>query len=256
MLAFIDESGSIHPNDSNPVSVLLAVCMAEQTHRGISRQLYSRSKAIFGTETLRELKGTELLNRRTLTRIAEKKELVESVFEMIQNLDITIFAIVIPRPNRPLDLPKGYLPKPHRFLFQRINALAESMNQEAVLVYDGNGMNILGMNMASCVSNYIFRVAEPNNILRRIVDTPLFVDSKVTPGIQITDLAASVVRQYEQNTLLINAPKSDFYLAAISRYYRIIKTKTVDNLLSDNHQPLHGFYRMSETQLYQQTPDE
>lgn len=255
MLAFIDESGSIHPNDSNPVSVLLAVCMAEQIHRGISRQLYSRSRAILGIETLRELKGTELLNRRTLTRIAEKKELVESVFEMIQSLDITIFSIVIPRPNRPLDLPNGYLPKPHRFLFQRINALAERMNQEAILVYDGNGMNILGMNMASCVSNYIFRVAEPNNILRRIVDTPLFVDSKVTPGIQIADLAASVVRQYETN-LLGDFSQSDFYVSAIGRYYRIVKAKTVDNLMSDSHQPLHGFYRMSEIQLYQQTQDE
>jgi len=250
MLAFIDESGSIHPKDSNPISVLFAVCMPERVHRGVSRQLYSIEKLILGNETMRELKAADLLNRRTFTRIKQKRELIERVFSVLDSLEITTFAIIVPRPTRPLNLPKDYLPKPHTFLLQRINALAEKTNQEAVLVYDGNGMNVQGTNMASSVSNYIFRVAEFNNVLRRVVDTPLFVDSKVTPGIQLADLAASVVRQYEQNSLINGIPRGDAYLSVIERYYQIVHGKTMDDLLNDKGNPLYGFYKMQEAQLY------
>ena len=187
---------------------------------------------------MRELKAADLINRRTFTRIEQKRELVERVFRVINNLEITTFAIIVPRPTRPLNLPKDHLPKPHTYLLQRINALAEKTNQEAVLVYDGSGMNVQGMNMASSISNYIFRVAEFHNILRRVVDTPLFVDSKVTPGIQLADLAASVVRQYEQSNLIDGLPQGDAYLSAIERYYQIAHGKTMDDLQNDKGTPL------------------
>ncbi len=145
---------------------------------------------------------------------------------------------------------------PHKFLLQRINALAEEVKQEAVLVYDGNGMNVQGLNMSTCISDYIFKVAEYNNILRRIVDTALFVDSRVTPGIQLADLAASVVRQYEQNKLYESAPPGDDFLSAIERYYKIIQAKTSDDLENDYGQRLYGFYRMREEQLYAATDEE
>lgn len=250
MLAFIDESGSIHPKDSNPISVLFAVCMPERIHRVVSRQLYSIEKVILGNEMVKELKAADLINRRTFTRIEQKRKLVERIFILMSSLEITSFAIIVPRPTRPLNLPKDHLPKPHAFLLQRINALAERNNQEAVLIYDGNGMNIQGMNMASSISNYIFRVAEFNNMLRRIVDTPLFVDSKVTPGIQLADLAASVVRQYEEFCLNNRPLKGDAYFAAIESYYQIARSKTVDDLKNDIGKPLYGFYRMQEAQLY------
>lgn len=253
MLAFIDESGSIHYHDSNPISVLLAVCMAERVHRGMSRQLYSSERMILGKERLRELKAVELINRRTFRRVSHKRELVESVFNLMSHLEIVVFAIIVPRPSQPLDLPEGHLPKPHRFLFQRINALADNMSQEAVLIYDGNGMNIQGRNISRCVSSYIFKVAEYNNILRRIVDTPLFVDSCVTPGIQIADLAASVVRQYEQNGLGNKIVEGDDYLSAINRYYHVVKGMTRDDLRDDFQRSLYGFYKVPEAQLYQRS---
>ncbi len=251
MLAFIDESGSINPKDPNPISVLLTVCMPERVHRELSRQLYTIERVILGSESPKELKAVELINRRTFNKIPAKRELVEKVFELIGNLEITIFAIVVPRPRQPLNLPDGYLPSPQRFLFQRINALAEKMSQEAILVYDGNGMNIQGMEMAACVSNYIFRVAEPHNLLLRVVDTPLFVDSRVTPGIQIADFAASAIRQYEQNKLRDGIPAGNTYFSAIERYYQIIKSKTTDELRNEFQQPMYGIYRMSERLLYQ-----
>lgn len=230
MLAFIDESGSINPNDPNPVSTLLALCMSERAHRGVSRQLYGVKRTVLGREDAHELKGVELITERTFRRIPEKRELVEATFDLLTRLDVTIFAIVIPRPTKPLNTPRGHLPGPHKYLIQRINALAEEMKQEAILVYDGNGMDVQGWNMSACITDYIFKAAEYNNILRRIVDTALFVDSRVTPSIQIADLAASVVRQYEQHGLSRGIPLGNAYLSAINRFYTVVKGKTRNDL--------------------------
>ncbi len=251
MLAFIDESGTIHPNDPSPVSALLAVCMAERTHRGVSRQIHSAKRTALGRDDAYELKAGELIKEKTFRRVLEKKELVETIFDLLSRLDITIFAIIVPRPTRPLNIPPGHLPAPHRYLLQRVNALAEEMKQEAILVYDGKGMNVQGWNMSACISHYIFKVAEYNNILRRIVDTALFVDSQVTPGIQLADLAASVVRQYEQHGLFMGVPPGNPYLSALNRFYSTIKEKTRNDLQSDYGHQLYGFYKCREEQLYQ-----
>lgn len=50
-------------------------------------------------------------------------------------------------------------------------------------------MNVQGIALSSCINRYLFRVVEYNDILCRVADTPLFVDSRITPGIQIADLA-------------------------------------------------------------------
>lgn len=251
MLVFIDESGSIHPNDPSPVSTLLALCMPERVHRGASRQLYTIKKTVLGRDNDYELKATELINERTFRRIAEKKEIVEAVFDLLSKLDITVFTVIVPRPSKTINSQSGHLPAPHKFLLQRVNALADELKQEAILVYDGKGMNIQGMNMSSCITDYIFKVAEYNNTLRRIVDTALFVDSRVTPGIQLADLAASVVRQYEQHELFKGVPRGNPYLSAINRLYGTIRAKTRNDLLSDNGHPLYGFYKFREEQLYE-----
>jgi hypothetical protein len=252
MLAFIDESGCVHPNDPSSVSVLLAVCMDEKNHRDVSRQLYRLQKGILGAGDWPELKATDILNRRTFQRKPQKWQLVENVFGLICDLQITMFAIVVPRPQQPLNSPEGHLPAPHRFLLQRINALAERIDHEAILVYDGNGMNVQGIALSSCINRYLFRVAEYNEILCRVVDTPLFVDSRITPGIQIADLAVSVVRQYEQNGLSVRMPPGDLYAYAIARLYRYVKTKTRDDLCDDRGNSLYGFYKMRREQLYRE----
>lgn len=249
MLAFIDESGCIHPNDPNPVSVLLAVCMEEKHHRDASRSLYGVQKGILETEDFPELKATRLINQRTFRRHRKKWQLVEGLFGLIRDLEIVVFAIVVPRPERPLSLPDGHLPTPHRFLLQRVNALAEELDHYAILVYDGQGRNIQGIEMSSCISKYVFRVAEYNKILSRIVDTPLFVDSGITPGVQIADACASVVRQYEEKRIGQFIKPGDLYAFAISRFYRCVRAKTRDDLTDDYGKKLYGIYKMRRESL-------
>ena len=80
------------------------------------------------------------------------------------------------------------------------------------------------------------------------MDAPYFVDSKITAGIQIADLMASVVRQFEENALFRGVPDGDPYLSAIGRFYRIIEGLSIDFETDEGR--LFGFYRMPERAHY------
>jgi len=88
-----------------------------------------------------------------------------------------------------------------------------------------------------------------------IVDTPYFVDSKFTAGIQIADMVASAVRQYEENKLFLEVPRGDPYLHSIQRYYEIAKSRTVDLYTVDGFKR-HGFHRMPERLHYRPEMEE
>ncbi len=109
MLIFIDESGHPHPNDRTTRPVLAAVCFPESESRNISRQLFSIKRSLLGDERAgKELKANEILNSRTFNRRSELRELVAEIFDQIQNLDVTIFAVVMEKPqNEGLDLARG-----------------------------------------------------------------------------------------------------------------------------------------------------
>ena len=248
MLAFIDESGQPHPNDPNAFSTLAALCMAEADHRELSRQLFGAKRALLGRDTPYELKAVEVLNERTFLRQPDKWELAEQCFELFNRVDLTSFAIVMPRPSRQPDIEPDRLPHQHIFLLQRINALARERGEQAVLIYDGQGMNIQGRNLSACISNYIFRVAMPNEQMGHILDTAFFVDSRLTPGIQIADLAAGALRLREQHRL---DDADGAFNSAIRRFAGVVVRSTRSDLVHDDGTPLHGIMRLREGWHYE-----
>ncbi len=159
MLAFIDESGQPHPNDPNAYSTLVALCMHEADHPELSRRLFGAKKALLGRHTPYELKALEVLNARTFVRQQETKwALAERCFALFEPIEFTAFAIVMQRPAREPKIRPDWLPHQHIFLLQRGNALARERSEQAILIYDGQGMNVQGRNLSACISNYVFRV--------------------------------------------------------------------------------------------------
>ena len=248
MLAFIDESGQPHPNDPNAYSTLVALCMHQADHRELSRQLFGAKRALLGRDAPYDLKAVEVLNERTFLRQPDKWELAEQCFELFSRVALTAFAIVMPRPSRPPDIELDRLPHQHIFLLQRINALARERREQAVLIYDGQGMNIQGRNLSACISNYIFRVAMPNEQMGHILDTAFFVDSRVTPGIQVADLAAGALRLREQHRL---EGANGAFNSAIRRFAGVVARSTRSDLVHDDGIPLHGIMRLREGWHYE-----
>ena len=252
MLAFIDESGHPHPNDTAVRPVLAAVCFSQRDSRSIGRELYRVKRICLGSERAGlELKAHNLLTRGTFQRRPELRELVEGVFDLLRNLPVAIFAVTMERPANAIPRAEIQLPRQYRYLLQRIHTLLLDEPSVSVVLIDGDGSQYGGLSRK--LEGYLHRHREGQSLVN-IVDVPYFVDSRFTVGIQLADVVAGVVRQYETAELFRNPPP-DAYLASIERYYRIMREKTKDLVDPTGRYTWHGFHRMAE-RLHYFAPEE
>lgn len=242
MLVYVDESGTPYPKDASTWSVLAGVCVDEdETHRRLSRSIYAVKRRLLGEERSfrTELKANDHLRRTVIEKSALYRELIESVFSVIDNLDLAIFAVAMPRPERKPVIDPLHLPPQYRFLLQRVDALMDQSHVngdrypgKAIMLFDGeSAANRSGL--AARLSRFLFLSAEGQRF-QRVLDTPLFVDSRVTPGIQVADLVAGCIRHClvegvcnSSNGNLTPAAlrTGDVFLSALARYYRVIRAK-------------------------------
>lgn len=248
MLAFLDESGIPHPNDESSRPVIVSICINEEDVRGVSAHLYSLKRRL-GTPDA-ELKGSKYITPRVFRNRPNEWELAESFFDLCRSLPFTLFAVVMEHPEQ---LPYGretenYLPNEYRYLLQRINQLAEETNRMATVLFDGEGPTLYGGLLPKKFDSFLYRSAEGQSFTS-ICDSPYFVDSGLTQGIQIADMAAYVCRVYQENTLYEGMPRGDGYLSAISRHYNVIRDKTLD-LTTPEGFSRPGIYFMPEGDHY------
>ena len=249
MLVFFDESGHPHPNDSSANPVVVSACVDIANSRTLAGQLYSLKRRL-GTPTI-ELKAVNLINRRVFERRSNEWELVESFFDLCRSLPFTIFAVVMEHPQQ---IPFCYnaasqmLPNQYRFLLQRINQYCEDKGTIAALLFDGDGPTLFGGTLPKRFESFLYRSMEGRSFTS-VCDAPYFVNSRLTQGIQIADMAASVCRIYQENRLYVALPPGDRFLSAINRYYQILKVKTLD-LVSHEGYPRPGIYFMPERDHY------
>ena len=248
MLTFIDESGHPHPNDEASRPVLASVSFAQRDSRDISAKIYGIKRNLLGVERAgRELKAHSLLKPGTFRRKPELRELVESVFEQLREMPVTIFGVVMERPEQPLPRADGRLPRQYRYLLQNVNAsLQDNLHSLSVVLIDGDGSQYGGL--SAKIEQYLHRHGE-GRALGKIVDSPYFVDSRFTAGIQLADLVAGVLRQYYEKELFLQSP-SDAYLSAVARYYRTIKEKSPDVPDPSGNFTRHGVHLMAESRHY------
>jgi len=120
------------------------------------------------------------------------------------------------------------------------------------VLFDGDPHQYGGL--VAKFSSFLHRSQE-GRAMGNITDCPFFVDSKVTPGIQIADMAAGVVRIYQENALFRAVPPGDAFLSAIRRYYQVLEEKAL--VLTDaSGNERSGFYLMPERAHYFYAVDE
>lgn len=245
MLAFFDESGHPHPKDSSTRPVCVAVCIDEENARFVSGRLHALKRDLLGKEDL-EFKAKRLLNRSTFRRIEEKRELVEAFFNLLRNLPVTIFAVIMERPESVPMFELIFLPNQFRFLLQRCDLLAQENNDMATILFDGDCEAYGGLSLKF---NAFLHRSNEGRAMATVTDAPFFVDSRVTCGIQIADMAAGAIRLFEENKLFQGVPAGDSFLSAIRRYYSILEEKTRDQVSPEGY-PRPGFYRMPQRDHY------
>ena len=239
MLVYLDESGHPHPNDPADRPVVVAACIGDQDARTVAARLHGLKRDVLGKERM-EMKGVNLINRRTYERRPLEVAFVEEFFSALLNLPITVFAVIMERPSFPPDPQDMKLPDQFRFLTQRVQLLAEARQEMATMLFDGSPGQLGGL---SFKFEAFLHCSEEGRACSRITDTPFFGDSRASAGVQIADMVASVIRIYEGEELYKRFPSGDTFLLAIRRYYRIIEMKTLDQVSHDGF-PRPGLYRM------------
>ncbi len=250
MLAFIDESGHPHPTDTCKISALVAVCIKEIHVRELTNTLFSLKQNILGNSD-REYKSTEFLNPSTLRNESlNKHKFVEELFAYIDTMTLGIFAIIIPRPTKNIKYEAGLLPRNYCHLLERINRYCQEQRHQGLIVYD-NDANNKDKNLALAFNNYLFR-HELGKQCTNIVESPFFVRSSITPGIQIADFVAGVIRHYFENVIASRDEteikyKNAEYVSHIEKFFKIVQRKKKDypqgisNLYGFFHMPLSHF---------------
>ena len=250
IFSFIDESGHPHPNDSAQRPVLASVCVDARYLRDLNTRLFRLKSDLLGKGQFDiEAKASQILNERTFRRIPEKREFVEALFDMCRNFPMTVFAIVMDKPDRPPPTERDFLPIQFRQILYRVNRLVELEYPDdlAAVMFDGDGSQFNGL--TERFSNWLFRTYT-GQAAKYLADSPFFVDSRFTPGIQIADMVAGVIRIYQENALYQRAPRGDPFLSAVARYYRILEQKSVNLPHPFQEEPWYGIYFMPERMHY------
>lgn len=250
MLFFIDESGSPHPNDSSKRPVIVAIGFPIARSRELARQIFNLKREVLRqTDPWLEekCKAHAVFNRRTHRRVRAKWEYLEGVFELAVNFPVVTMAIVMEHPTvLPMSNP-SVLPYHWSCLLQRINRylVTEAGNPNGLLVMDSRDSKSDTV-LSVQISNFLFR-SETGRRLSNIVETPLFVDSRITPGIQIADYFASCLRQYHElkdRRQLQAGP----YERAVLRLHNSVR-RTVYDYTDADGKIWHGEYQLSVSKL-------
>jgi hypothetical protein len=205
-----------------------------------------------------ELKGVNLLTKRVFERRSNEWETVEAFFDLCRSLPFVLFAVVMEHPS---ELPfsvgaegQTFLPNQYRYLLQRVNQYAADSGEMAALLFDGDGPTLFGGTLPDKFESFLYRSTEGQSF-GAICDAPFFVDSKLTQGVQIADMVASVCRLYQEHRLHQGLPTGDRFLSAINRYYGIVKDKAVD-LITHQGFSRPGIYFMPERDHYRRDEEQ
>lgn len=240
MLAYIDESGFPHPNDDTRHPVLAAVCIPADEIRNIMQRMYNIKIDIYGRHDV-ELKAVNVLIPKSINRNTNNKVFADRVVnEIIAKINLKVFAIVMDRPEVPLQTDSGTFPNHYRFLLQRINGYSYMKGRKCVVCFDSQD-EANDMIVSHKMKNYLFRSLEGNDYTS-IVESAFFVNSKVEEGIQLADLTAGVIRKYHE--LCLNRVVTDPFSRWVDELYSKIESRSILVPSPNGEQQLHGIYRL------------
>jgi hypothetical protein len=247
MLVFVDESGKPHPKDSTVNPVLCAVCIGERDIKQISQKIFNLKMKIYGKDT--EIKSTSLIRRQIFSKnMSNNKLYVDELVKIACSFDIRVFAIIMEKPNTPFILTKTLIPRHYKMIITRVEYFCEKYNfEKAILVFDeiSPGEDFV---VAKCITNFLF-MSKLGKSFHRILEMPLFVNSAVTPAIQIADIFAGILRHYYENGLdLIDQEKiKDVFISWINGLFIQIKNKTENYRQASTGFIDYGFYKIGKS---------
>ena len=198
MLIFVDESEWPHPKAPDGYTVWGAVAMHPSKSKSFVREIFNLERKFWKvSEPYQfEIKGRLLLNARAVTS-PKKCEFCEEVVSLCKLSGIKAFAVGLRNTSGVMfeGLTEPIVYKAYSLLLERIEAMmSEEFDSEVAMIVLDSADETTDTKRALAFGNYIYG-SEMGRTAVHVVETPFFVSSKATIGIQIADLFAYALAQ-------------------------------------------------------------
>jgi len=213
---YIDEAGSPEGHHEplidgeTPIFTLNCLCVEAQQWRDLDRD-YLRLKRRFYQKEIGddlaeyfEIKGSELTRPGNRTNRRAHK-FIEQVFGLCRKYDLTLFSIIfVKNPVEPTSK-KSLYAMALQYLCERFQAFLEEKggNENGMIIMDSRMHNI-DLGVAQSHLSFIFG-HETGRTCDRIMEAPMFANSKLTAGLQIIDIMGSCIYAnfYQRNCMFV-----------------------------------------------------
>ena len=204
---YIDESGSPHRhseplgNGETPLFCVTALALHSDLWRRFTREYIHLKRQSFPGEigereaAVYEVKGNSLTTPRNAAS-RRRQVFASQVFDRLTSYDAKLFSVIFLK-NAVQPTPKASMyGMAIQYLAERFQAFLEELpQQETGLMILDSRVRSEDILLAKSHLTYTFG-HESGRTLDRIVEAPLFADSKLTTGLQLADIAGAFVYAY------------------------------------------------------------
>ena len=204
MLVFVDESEWPRPKDPSGFTVWAAIAIHPRQGREFFREIYKLEQKFWKvTEPYEfEIKGRLLLNKTAVTS-PKKREFCEEIVSLCKLSGVKAFAVGLKNPDTPTlgNFTEPIVYRAYSRLLERVNAMmVENGGDDMAIVSLDSQDEKTDTQRARAFGNFLYGNSV-GRTLTHIVETPFFVSSKATVGIQIADLLAYSLAQQNQGRI-------------------------------------------------------
>ena len=200
MLVFIDESEWPKPSAAGGYTLWGGVALQPKLSKSFSRELFNLERKFWRISEPHEfeIKGRMLLNKRALTS-PKKMEFIEEVLSLCKRYQLLAFAVGMQQIEEAMlagfSTEESRIFKVYHYLLERVEAMMqETYPDDMAMVLLDSADKETNKRRAIAFGNFLYG-HEAGKSMQRIVETPFFVSSSLTPGIQIADLFAYALAQ-------------------------------------------------------------
>ncbi len=201
VLIFVDESEWPRPKDPSGFTVWGAIAVNPQISREFFREVFNLTRKFWKVSNPYEfeMKGRRLLNKRAVTS-PKKVEFCEELLSLCKLNKVKAFAVGLKNAGTTVsdELTEPVVYRAYSRLLERVNAMMseECRDGMAIVALDSQDEK-KDTERARAFGNFLYGNALGRK-LSYIVETPFFVSSKATIGIQLADLVAYALAQQNQ----------------------------------------------------------
>ena len=213
---YVDESGdpeSHHEpllNGETPIFTLNSLGINEKYWKDIDRDYHRLKIRFFGQQIgtreaqYYEIKGNELTGHHNRNNRRDQA-FIQQVLNLGEKYNAVLFSIIfIKNPTNPTSK-KSLYTMALQYLVERFQSFLEenTTNDNGIIIIDSRIHN-LDINVAKSHLSFIFG-HETGKSCDKIIEAPMFVDSRLTTGLQVTDIIGSCIYTnfYHRNGMFI-----------------------------------------------------